>query len=50
MVFDFGSLRVFMKGFKKRVLGRLGGWSVDREDGLSYYFSLRIYVSKWRVQ
>jgi hypothetical protein len=38
MVFDFGSLRIFMKGFKKRVLGRLGGWSVDREEGLCYLF------------
>jgi hypothetical protein len=34
MVFDFGSLRVFVKGFRKKVLGLggLGGrWSVDRE-------------------
>ena len=39
MVFDFGSLRVFVKGFRKRVLGGLGGrWSVDREECQWYNF------------
>jgi hypothetical protein len=36
MVFDFGPLRDFVKGFRKRVLGGLGWWSVDREEGLWY--------------